>query len=355
MKMRPLIASLAVLALAACGGGGGAGDDDTDASPDPSTSAGGELEMSKVTVHSVQDPQLAAQLAVAAKMGFFEKYGLEVQAHYFPTGSAIAPGFVSGSVQIGIASSLAMVSVIASGFDAKLIGVVSEVSGGMGLVAKKSLGYDPKNLAGKKLGIIDAPPTKVMLANFAEQSQELGLDFADVQLVNFQDPATMQTAFANGDLDAIAIWNPTFLNATQFGNILFSGSVSYLPDGEAHDWDLFAVPIGIYTTTDFSEKNPNTLVAILQGLNDATNYINENPDELTAVLVDLLHTPEDLTANMVAQNSYMMTVDQELVDNLRDQTNFLFENKVLSENPDPADYLDLSFLSQVDPSLATAE
>ena len=328
-----LVASL--LMLLACGGS------------TPSSSTGvDQPEQKDISIYAVQDPQIAAQLAVGMTQGFFTKHGLNVTPVYFSSGSAVAPGFASGGIQVGLASSLAMIGTIAAGLPVEMIGRVSDVSGGMGIVVSKDMGNQPTALLGKKLGMIKAAPSLVLFHNF---TAKYGLDQSKIQIVNFTDPADLVTAFVRKDIDAVLIWNPAFSESAQYGNILVSGTTSYI-GGSKEASKLFAVPIGMFTTPSFAKDNPKTLVAILRAFADATDWINSHQSQTATVLAGILKTPIDLTKEMVAQNTYTMTIDDSVMQTLDEETQFVYDAKLIKVNPKAKDYVDTSFLKTADPS-----
>src|SRR2546428_14030466 len=60
-------------------------------------------ERKSLEVHTARDAQLASQLVIAEKKGFFRDQGLEVQVKYFPAGAEIPPGVAAGRIVVASA------------------------------------------------------------------------------------------------------------------------------------------------------------------------------------------------------------------------------------------------------------
>ncbi|PYO37906.1 MAG: hypothetical protein DMD86_01725, partial [Candidatus Rokuibacteriota bacterium] len=133
-----------------------------------------EPERKSVDIHTARDAQLASQLVIGQAKGFFREEGLDVQIKYFTAGSEIPPGMAAGSIVMASAGAPNAISLAASNFPMRVIAQIGDVSGAQGIVVRPQAGIrTPKDLEGKRMGIVKAGPALDLFGKF---SRTYGVD-----------------------------------------------------------------------------------------------------------------------------------------------------------------------------------
>src|SRR2546428_10154919 len=116
-------------------------------------------ERKSLEVHTARDAQLASQLVIAEKKGFFRDQGLEVQVKYFTAGSEIPPGMAAGSIVMASAGAPNAISLAASNFPMRVIPQMGDVAGAQGGVVRPPARVPgPQGLEGERMGILKGRP-----------------------------------------------------------------------------------------------------------------------------------------------------------------------------------------------------
>jgi len=230
-------------------------------------------ERKSLDVHTARDAQLASQLVIGQTKGFFRAHGLDVQIKYFTAGSEIPPGMAAGSIVMASAGAPNAISLAATNFPMKVIAQIADISGAQGVVVRPQAGIRvPKDLEGKKMGIVKAGPALDLFGKF---SRAYGVDQNKITMSNMLPPDLL-TAFAKGDIDAYAVWEPYLTRGEQLGGkVLHTGTQSYVPGAEGPK-RIFSMACVLFTLESFVKQNPNTTVALLRGLKQAQQFL-ENP------------------------------------------------------------------------------
>src|SRR5262249_61141494 len=148
------------------------------------------LERKSLDVHTARDAQPASKLVIADKKGFFREQGLEVQIKYFTAGSEIPPGMAAGSIVMASAGAPNAISLAASNFPMRVIAQMGDVAGAQGVVVRPQAGIRvPKDLEGKRMGIVKAGPALDLFGRF---SRAYGVDQGKIPQANIH-PADLLT------------------------------------------------------------------------------------------------------------------------------------------------------------------
>src|SRR3989475_8987500 len=308
------------------------------------------LERKSLDVHTARDAQLASQLVIAEKKGFFREQGLEVQVKYFTAGSEIPPGMAAGSIVMASAGAPNAISLAASNFPMRVIAQMGDVAGAQGVVVRPQAGIRvPKDLEGKRMGIVKAGPALDLFGRF---SRAYGVDQNKITMANMLPPDLL-TAFAKGDIDAYAVWEPYLTRGEQLGGkVLHTGTQSYVPGAEGPK-RIFSMACVVFTIESFLKQNPNTTVALLRGLRQAQQFL-DNPANAEAglhILTEPLNIPKADLRKIMARNRYQLQIDQALLDSMDAQTEFLHSVGFLRSAPKARTYVEPRFLREVDPAL----
>ncbi|MDR6174894.1 sulfonate transport system substrate-binding protein [Nocardioides zeae] len=139
-----------------------------------------------------------------------------------------------------------------------------------GIVAGPDTGITSvADLVGKKIGIDGPGATGDYLVNLA--FEQAGLDVDDVEKVTL-DTTTFATAFASGQVDAIASYDQNLAAA-----LAVPGAVSVVrgADLPSYNWSIHIV------SRDFAENHPEELKAIYDGLVEEAARAADDPSVIT--------------------------------------------------------------------------
>ena len=312
--------------------------------------AGAAPERKTLDVHTARDAQLASQLVIGQVKGFFREQGVDVQIKYFTAGSEIPPGMAAGSIVMASAGAPNAISLAATNFPMRVIAQIGDVSGAQGIVVRPQAGIrTPKDLEGKKMGIVKAGPALDLFGKF---SRTYGVDQAKITMANMLPPDLL-TAFAKGDIDAYTVWEPYLTRGEQLGGKIFhTGTQSYIPGAEGPK-RIFSMSCVLFTLESFVKQNPNTTLALLRGLKQAQQFLDNpaNAEAVLDVLTEPLNIPKADLKKIMARNRYQLQIDQTLLDSMDAQTEFLHSIGFLRGAPKARTYVEPRFLREVDATL----
>jgi NitT/TauT family transport system substrate-binding protein len=307
-------------------------------------------ERKSLDVHTARDAQLASQLVIGQVKGFFREQGLEVQIKYFTAGSEIPPGMAAGSIVMASAGAPNAISLAATNFPMRVIAQIADISGAQGVVVRPQAGIRvPKDLEGKKMGIVKAGPALDLFGKF---SRTYGIDQNRITMANMLPPDLL-TAFVKGDIDAYAVWEPYLTRGEQVGGkVLHTGTHSYIPGAEGPR-RIFSMACVLFTLESFLKQNPNTTVALLRGLKQSQQFLESpaNAEAVLDILTEPLNIPKADLRKIMARNRYQLQIDQTLLDSMDAQTEFLHGIGFLRSAPKARSYVEARFLREVDPGL----
>jgi sulfonate transport system substrate-binding protein len=299
-----LVAAL-MLVLAACGEDDADPDADGQAAPTddetPDPDEGGEDVPEEFTELRAGFVSAIDQIGLPAALdqGFFDEEGLDVDiADPFATGVDMLNALESGEIdiaQVGVPA----IGAIASGMDLVLLGnytgsaVQLGIDETMAVVAREGSGIDeddPSTIEGMSIGVSVGTISHLYLLGMLS---DLGLSEGDVDIVN-TDPPDMPVALETEGVDAIVVWDPWPIVATQ--DVEGAYEVSR---GEG-----YIAFIGyIVAERDYVEQNPEAVESFLAARAKADAWMREHPDEAAATATRWLPgTAEEVALEAMEHN-----------------------------------------------------
>lgn len=315
------------------------------------TLAGAQEKPERNTVDAwlVRDPQMSAQFAVADKLGYFKDEGLEVNIHWYVSGTDLPSMWGSGDIHLGTATATMIVPIVASGLSIFSIAPQSDIAGTQQFILGPNATVNtPQDLTRLKIGMAKGASITMAIEAMA---QELGVDFASLQFINLAPPDQV-TALAKGDIDAMASWAPWVINAIKQarGKVYFTGNRSYIPGKEGEvDWLL--VHAGVVASGDYIQKYPNTLKAVLRALKRATTTINDEREKVVPIVAKEMRIAPDVTRDIMALNIYSMELNERIYRGMGEFVTFLHKLNRIPQPIDPESPFYTKLLEEVDPTL----
>lgn len=316
----------------------------------------GAVEQPKLDLGGNRDPQLGAQIALAALKGFFKQEGLDVTVRWTDTSGDLLPLMAGGSINLAGLGLGNLASLMTRGVPAKAISALCDYSGTQGLVLRPGLKLaSPKELAGKKFAAPTTSPHEVALGKLGAQ---YGFPEAGITLVRMQ-PSEGLVACARGDVDGVLTYQPHMSRMVAMGGTLyFTGHATYfngtevvLPVKER----LLNVRSLLVGNTAWMAANPNTTMAVLRAVVRGNTYIKDHRADAEQELAAFFKTPVEVMSQSLRANIYGVGIDDGFIDSFAFTSGWLQKIGQIKQPIDPVAALDTSWLKRIDPALVTAK
>lgn len=299
----------------------------------------GAAEALKVGVSAVAPGQ--GGLLMARDAGLFRAEGLEVEFLFFASSTEGAQALVSRGVPLAVMGAAAPVAAALAGADTVLVGGLLNTMAGV-LVGGPGV-ETPAALRGKVVGINRFGSSSDLATRFA--LGRLGLDpERDVTLLQLGGAnATRLAALQAGTIQA-GLLEPTTLATSRklrLPELVDLGSLGFVYPLEA-----------VATSRRFVRERPDTLRRFVRGLVLGIHAYRTRPDDAKRVLRSYLKIddPEVLT---IAYDFYSQVVERKPyipLDGVRTVLRELAAQNPRARTAGPEDFLDLSFVKQLDDS-----
>jgi NitT/TauT family transport system substrate-binding protein len=215
-----------------------------------------------------------APLYVAYEQDMFKGHGVNVQLDVLSDNSKMTDDLKEGRADAATLTYDEVIRVIATKtLDVKAVLPIDYSNGGDAIVALKEIA-SVADLKGKKVGYNYLAPPDILMSYALHEN---GLTEDDIESSNI--PAdSIQGALESDRIVAGATYEPnvSIIEGLAGGNkyhVIFSSKEA---PGLITDTLVFR--------TDFIEKNPDAVKAVIQGYLDGLKYINENPEEAAKVI-----------------------------------------------------------------------
>lgn len=202
---------------------------------------------------------------LAAQLGYYEKYGVEVEMVRFSAYSDSIQALVDEKVDAGMHTLDDAIRYTSSGNDSRVVLLTDYSFGGDGLVARPGI-ETLADLKGTKIGVEIGTVGHLSLLKILEIG---GLTTDDVTIVSI--PAwEIQQSMLEGKIDAGATWEPYLTSTAEMmgGKVLIT----------SRDY-----PETIITTMTFNasvvEDRPEDVKKVVAAYFDAVEYIKQNPQD----------------------------------------------------------------------------
>lgn len=274
--------------------------------------------------------------------GIFLKHQLDVKIDLFPTGVEAINSLVSGGADIGALGTYPFLSAVSKGIPLVMIGhswgsaLASNQSELLSLVASKSSAVkagDLKSLKGKKIGVPFGSGAHAYVTSLIKQA---GVGESDVKMINVQAP-NLATALANGDIDALAIWEPHASNAVA----KVPGAVRVMHGGAQGFYDAGVIVV----TAKVRDTKPDMLTRFMIAYAEAQQWARQNQAATAQVSMRWIPGVElDVLTESIRQVPQDLRLSKNTIDSYRNVSiPLMMSDGRIKEAFDPSKFIDPRF------------
>ncbi|MEM9805230.1 MAG: ABC transporter substrate-binding protein [Cyanobacteria bacterium P01_D01_bin.56] len=237
---------------------------------------------------------------VAAKEGYFEKVGLDVELAPYSSGGAMVPALAADEVDITWFFPFPSLTAFATGIDIEVVLLDHAPLTAERLIAGDSA-PDVSSLQGKTIGVTIGTSGHHSLLAAIDQA---GISQNDVNLVNLK-PSEMAAAFSAGKIDAAWTWEPAAGKLNELGGTDIATAKSI----GAYAVALWAV------RKEFAEENPEVMTKFMEAWDMAQQDYLADPKAGQKWEAERLNlTPEEFGAMVGRQGSTVVLMEDQLTD-----------------------------------------
>jgi NitT/TauT family transport system substrate-binding protein len=220
----------------------------------------------KLTLALASTPH-AALLHMAAAKGYFFEEGLDVTFVPVSHGKAALDQLAQGKVDLAAAAEVPFVISVLQGEPFAIAANMLSVSTEMALVARRDSGVAaPRDLVGKRIGATLGTSGEYFLWAFLIRHK---LAPERITLVDLS-PSQMAQALAQGEVDAVAAWQPVRLNAE---SALGTRGISFTEP------DAYTVTHVVVGRQDFLKRETVAIEKLVRALLKAERFNRDEPQQ----------------------------------------------------------------------------
>ncbi|MEM7142640.1 MAG: ABC transporter substrate-binding protein [Actinomycetota bacterium] len=211
---------------------------------------------------------------------FDEAVGATINWLPFSSGGEMSEAMLAGDVDIAYSQGLTpFAGAINGGADLKLVGIAVSYAEADNCVAQESLGVTRDNAAEALAGAtVMTPFGNVTHYKMLSMMEFLGVDLADLDIVQAEGGATTAAAFETGDIDVGCAFGGSVVTMLDSGGNLIMTGAEHESDIGIFTYDIVSIP------TSFGEAHGDAVTAFLAATEDFNNAWAADPDTQNPVI-----------------------------------------------------------------------
>ncbi len=298
----------------------------------------------KISFWVVRDPQNATQIALANRLGYFKDAGLDVDLRWVTTFTDLYAPVGAESVDFTVTTFNNALKWHQDNVPMRYIAIVTDIAGGQGVAINPTAVKQPSDFEKIKIAMSTGASVEDAIREFCKVHN---VDFAKLQFVNLQAPDQL-SALANGQVQAIAVWQPWLYRATtEFGaKMYFTGRESFIPGASGKVPWLF-LPSGVLASTKILKERPQAAQAVIKAVLRAQAFLLEQPDKAAGIIAGDLKVSQA----MVPYNTYTSTIDDAVKGGFTAVQDDMIRQKILRSKTEMVSMFDFGPLRAVAPQL----
>lgn len=277
---------------------------------------------------------------IAENKGYFRDQGLNVEIKEFESGrTALRSMLDAEGIDIATAAQTPVVFNSFSGNDFAIVGGMVYSENDIKMLARADRGiHDAVDLKGRLVGITAGSSGHFFLGLFTAYHQ---MRASDVKLIDME-PAHLSQALIDGQVDAIATWEPHIFKARKaLGDKAFLVS-----SGGLYRTDFYFI-----ARKDFIRSHPEAMKRFLRAIEKAEVFILENNNEAKDIVAQRLKMDRETLKETWNSFHFALFLDQSILTSLEDEARWALRNRIAyaPKVPNYLDYVHTDALKAVKP------
>jgi NitT/TauT family transport system substrate-binding protein len=277
------------------------------------------------------------ETSVMKEMKFYKKYMPNVEVEWFfgLYSPHLINNWIAGKIEISYLGNMPSVMLQGREKNTKWVGnaVYTKGENGAIIVPKGSTVKNIKDLDGKTIAT-GIGSSHHRLLEVVQRQENIKFN-----IVN-QAPEVAIGNLEAGKIDAFCYW-PPYIDLA-----LHRGIGDLVPPGNFKQYEPYVNAIWpLVVSESFAQKHPNIVRALVKADQDLHKFMQEKPDEAAQVVFKETEgkIPLEVLKASLARYGYGSTIEQEHIDVMQADIDFLHENKFLKDHFKAADWADPSF------------
>lgn len=257
-------------------------------------------------------------------------YDIEVTYTEFESGPPENEAFAVGEQDIGVMGNVPAISGIAAGQERDIIGIAYNGEETLGIVVQNDSSITAvEELKGKKIGIVIGSIAQDFLNSMLVNA---GITMDDVELVNL-GVSELETTLVTGQVDAVAMWNPTMLK------ICADGAGVLLADGTG----VYAGENVIVANQEYTAQNPEITKIFMEQYRRGVEELKSDFEGYAEEYADVTGLTEELLLQTWETTNFPVSITEKDQGELERTAKFLYEQGLVNVEVNMGDYLDFTF------------
>lgn len=277
---------------------------------------------------------------IAEKKGYFKEQNLVVEVEEFESGRTALRSMLSGErIDMVTAAQTPVVFNSFSRDDFAIVGGMVYSENDVKVLARQDSGIGtPADLKGKTVGMTSGSSGHFFLGLFTAYYQMRASDFKTLDM----EPTRLAEALIEGQVDAIATWEPHIYKARK----ILGNRALLLSSGGMYRVDFYFV-----ARKDFVQNRFETLKRFLMAIEKAEEFIRKNNREAADIVAKRLKMDRETLNATWDSFHFALFLDQPILTSLEDEARWSIRNGLgdAKKIPNYLDYLHSDALKAVKP------
>ena len=290
-------------------------------------------------VISLSHTPLSLPFYVADSLGYFAAEGVKLKINNVIGGHRTLLNLLDGTADLATSSDVVVMFNSFKHSNFAVIATFVTSDDDTKIVTRTDTGISlPRHLAGKRVGTVIGGSCHYYLDMLLLMN---GIDPKGVKLHNLQ-PEAMAEALKNGEVDAIAIWEPFPYKA-----------LKTVPNAKVMvKSNAYRMTFNLIVHKKYLGVRDDELVKLLRALDRATQFINTQPQKAQAILCKRLQLDNGFVDWIWPSNNYRLTLDQSLLSTLEGEARWARQEGLAKgeRSPNYLDFVYVKLLSKIRPA-----
>ncbi len=299
---------------------------------------GGASAAEKIRVAFVSPSPTQSPPWIAKETGIFAKYGLDAEVILLTGSPRLVQSLIAGDVDYAIVGATATMRARMRGADVVILATATNVTNQKLLVSRKSGIRRLEDLKGRVVGVSQYGSEADAFARIVVGKAALRPD-KDVAIIQLGGHPQVATALLAGKIEAGVIGGLALLTAQKSGAIVLTSGV-----------ELKAVaPSGTLAVTGrYVQRNRDSVMRFMRAFVEATHYFKTNRDGTVPILQKYLGGLSSEQARFLYDDFVELFEEVPVPNEKGLQAMLDRESDPKAKSFKPADFVDLSFLKEID-------